>query len=150
MLTRVWLSHDMLTQAWTSESALMCGYKKRSLKRSLCHQAAKRSSLSPVLHLSVNMNLTLTHSQPAAQFIICPPLLCRRLSAAVWPTARRTGSMFTNCARTPTSSPTWDVQTPPAPCSPPPRLSLPTDWLSHTTDRTLLANLEAGLLEIGV
>lgn len=62
---------------------------------------------------------------------------CRRLSGAVWPTARRTGSMFTNCARTPTSSLTWDVQTPPAPCSPPPHLCLPTDWLSHMTDRTL-------------
>lgn len=129
----VWLSNDMLTQARTSESTLMCSYKKHSLR----HQADKGSSLSPVSCLSVNMNLTLTHSQSAAQFIICPPLLCRHLSGAVWPTARRTGSTFTNCARTPTSSPTWDVQTPPAPCSPPPRLSLPTDWLAHITDRTL-------------
>ena len=81
--------------------------------------------------------LTHKHTQPGAQCLKRSPPLRRRSSGAVWPIARRTGSMFTNCARTATSSPTWDVRTPPAPCSPPPHLSPPTDWLSHVTDRTL-------------
>lgn len=56
--------------------------------------------------------------------------------------------MSTSCARTPTSSLTWDVQTPPAPCSPPPHRSPPTDWLFHTDWQDPLANLKAGLLEL--
>lgn len=50
--------------------------------------------------------------------------------------------MSTNCARTPTSSLTWDAQTPPAPCSPPAHLYPPTDWQNP------LADPEAGLMEV--
>lgn len=98
------------------------------------------------LHTMWKSSYMLTHAQTSEsalkssyqknQFKVWT-VLCRHSSGAVWPTERRTGSMFTSCARTPTSSLTWDVQTPLAPCSPPPHPFPPTDWLSHTTDRTL-------------
>lgn len=91
-----------------------------------------------------------THSEPSPHPVTHPPLLRRHSSADVWHTARRTASTFTSCARTPTSSRTWDGPTPPAPSSPPSHHSRLTDGLCDATAPTPTpsANLKAGLFRL--